>query len=161
MPDAAHDRDAMADDRPDDRLVVERPEVLERPAAAGQDRDRGRLVGPAGGQTVLDVTLDRAQRPDQAARRRLALDLGSDEDDPGQRPAPAEDVADVLPDGAGRTRDDRDRGRSLRERPLARGVEQPFGRESRLERLETEGQVTEPGGLDRLDVQLQRTLRLE
>ena len=40
-------------------------------------------------------------------------------------------------------------------------VEQPLGREPRLQSLEPKGQVAETGGLDRLDVQLQRALRLE
>ena len=48
-----------------------------------------------------------------------------------------------------------------RQRPLARRVEQPFGRESRLQRLEAQGQVAETRRLDRFDVQLQRALRLE
>ena len=45
--DAAHDRQRVRDDRADDPLVVERPQVLERAAAAGEDRDRGRVIGPA------------------------------------------------------------------------------------------------------------------
>ena len=59
--DAADDRDPMGDDGPDDRLVVERPEVLERPAAAGQDRDRGRFVRPSRGDPVVGVALDLAE----------------------------------------------------------------------------------------------------
>ena len=44
---------------------------------------------------------------------------------------------------------------------LAFGREQPFRREPGLERLEAEGQVAEPGRLDRVDVELERALRLE
>ena len=47
------------------------------------------------------------------------------------------------------------------QRPLARGVEQALGRQPRLERLEPQGQVAEAGRLDRLDVELERALRLE
>ena len=48
-----------------------------------------------------------------------------------------------------------------RERALARRVEQALGREARLERLEPEREVAEPGRLERLDVELEGALRLE
>ena len=38
--DAAHERHRVRDDRPDDALVVERPQVLERSPTPGEDRDR-------------------------------------------------------------------------------------------------------------------------
>ena len=56
---------------------------------------------------------------------------------------------------------DRDRARSRRQRPLAGGVEQALGGQPRLERLEPEREVAEPRRLDRIDVELQRALRLE
>ena len=40
-------------------------------------------------------------------------------------------------------------------------VEQPLGRQPRLQRLEAQGQVAEPRRLDRFDVELERALRLE
>ena len=46
-------------------------------------------------------------------------------------------------------------------RRLRADVEQAFGRETRLEGLEAQGQVAQAGRLDRLDVELERTLRLE
>ena len=55
----------------------------------------------------------------------------------------------------------RDRRRPRRKRPLAGGVEQALLRQPRLQRLESERQVTEARRLDRLDVELQRALRLE
>ena len=48
-----------------------------------------------------------------------------------------------------------------RQRPLAGGLEQALGRQPRLERLEAQGQVAEARRLDRLDVELERALRLE
>ena len=159
--DPADDRDAVADDGAHDRLVVECPEVLERPAAAGQDRHRGSLLGQPGGRTLGRVALDLAERRDQAPWRRVALDLGRDQDDAGQRPAASQDVADVLPDGAGGAGDDSDRRRSCGKRPLAGRVEQALRGEPGLERLEPQGQVAEPRRLDRLDVELERSLRLE
>src|SRR4029077_14328668 len=92
---------------------------------------------------------------------RFALELRRDEDDPGQRPAAPEDVADVFPDGAGRAGEARDGRGPRREWPLAGGIEKAFGGETRLERLEPQGQVTEARRLDRFDVDLERALRLE
>ena len=72
---------AMGDDRPDDPLVVERPEVLEGAAAAGEDRQLGRLVGAGrrdrSGSSQL---LEPPERPDDALGRVLALDLARDEE---------------------------------------------------------------------------------
>ncbi len=48
-----------------------------------------------------------------------------------------------------------------RKRPLPGRIEQPFGREPGLQSLEPECQVAEAGRLDRLDVQLERSLRLK
>ena len=47
------------------------------------------------------------------------------------------------------------------QRPLPGGIEQALGREPRLELLEAEGEVAEPRRLQRLDVELERALRLE
>ena len=51
--------------------------------------------------------------------------------------------------GAVERRDDPDRLRIGRQLALARGLEQAFGRELGLERLELEGQVAEAGRLQR------------
>ena len=61
---AAHDGHGVRDHRPHDPLVVERPQVLERAAAAGKDRDRRRLVGPAGREAFGDVPLEPSERGD-------------------------------------------------------------------------------------------------
>jgi len=72
----------VSDEGTNDGLVVERPQVLERPAAAGQDRDRRCLVRPTGGDPGRGIALDLAKCADQAGRRRIALDLRGDQDDP-------------------------------------------------------------------------------
>jgi hypothetical protein len=146
---------------PHDALVVERPEVLQAAAAAGQDRDLGGVAAAPLGAALLDPPFEAAERADDAGRRLVALDLAGDEHDLGQRPAPRQDVADIAPDDAGRAGDDGDRGRPGRERPLARRVEQAFLGELRLERLESERQIAEARRLDGLDVELEGALRLE
>ena len=47
------------------------------------------------------------------------------------------------------------------QRPLARAIEQALGRQAGLERLEPDREVAEARRLDRLDVELERALRLE
>ena len=49
----------------------------------------------------------------------------------------------------------------VRQRSLAGRLEQALGGQPRLERLEAQRQVAEPRRLDRLDVELERALRLE
>ena len=102
VPDAAHDRQRVRDDRPDDPLVVERPQVLERAAAAGEDRQRRGIVAAA---------RPRCRRRHSAPRRRSAVTMLAGAPSPctwaatsttcDERPAAREDVADVAPDGAG------------------------------------------------------------
>ncbi len=161
VPDPGDDRQAVADDRAHDRLVVERPQVLQRPAAAGDDRDLRCLARSTGRDPAVAIALDLAQRGDEAGRRRLALDLGRHEDHAGQRPAARQHMTDVLPHGAGRAGHHGDRRRPRRQRALPALVEQPFSGKAGLERLEPQGQVAEPGRLDRIDVELERALRLE
>ena len=115
MTDAADHRDAVGGDRAYDRFIVERPEILQGAATACQDRHGGRLVGPPGGDPFGGVTLHPPKRSHQARGRILTLDLRGHEEDPGQRPAAPEDMADVLPDGSGRARDHGDGRRSRRQ----------------------------------------------
>ena len=128
---------------------------------------RARIVScgaSSGRPSVRHCSIQRSSRRNarhDARRRVVALDLARDEDDAGQRPAPRQDVADVAPDDAGRARDDGDRRRARRQRPLAGRVEQALLGQLRLERLEPERQVAEARRLDRLDVELERALRLE
>ena len=62
----------MRDDRPDDALVVERPQVLERSPTPGEDRDGRRVVRSAVARRLVDPALQAPQRADDAlpARRR-------------------------------------------------------------------------------------------
>jgi len=69
-------------------------------------------------------------------------------------------VTDVLPHDTGGTGDDGDRRRAGRQAALPRPIEQPLGRQARLERFEPQGQVAEPRRLDRLDVELQAAVGL-
>ena len=158
---ATDHRQRVPDDGTDDRLVVECPEVLERAPTTGQDRHGRRLLRLTGGNPGSRVALDAPEGAHQAGRRAFPLDPRGNQHDPRQRPAPRQDVADVLPDGAGRARDHGDRRGSGRQGAFAGGVEQPFSRQSRLQRLEPEHQIPETGWLDRLHVKLERTLRLE
>ena len=91
----------------------------------------------------------------------VALDLAATSTTRTSGQRRAEDVAMSLPHGAGRAGDDRDRRGPGRQRPLARRVEQALGGQAGLELLEPEREVAEPGRLERLDVQLERALRLE
>ena len=162
MADAAHDRDRVRDDRAHDALVVERPQVLERAAAAGEDRHRRRLVRlPVARRARRSTARAAGSAVTIDAGAAVALDLARDEHDAGHRPAAREDRAHVAPDGAGRRRDDGDRPRLPGQRPLPRRVEQSLRRERGLELLEPDREVAEPRRLERLDVQLQRALRLE
>ena len=159
--DPGHDRQPVLDDRPDDPFVVERPEVLERAAAAGEDRQLGRLGDPSVPIQGLQPALQPAERPDDALRRALALDAARHEEHPRHRPAPGEHRRDVVPDDPGRARDHGDRRGSLRQRSLAVLGEQPLGVEAGLQRLEPDREVAEPRRLDRFDVELDRALLLE
>ncbi len=161
MPDAADDRHGMPDHGPDDRLVVERPEVFERTATAREDRHLRGIAGPAIAFASLDPAPDAIERGDDRRRRRIALHKAGHEQDAGQRPATRDHVVDVVPDRARRARDHGNDGRSVGQRSLSRTLEEPLGREPGFERLEPQRQVTEPGGLERRHVQLVDALRVE
>ena len=149
-------RQRVGHDRPDDPLVVERPEVLEssRRRGRGSSPPARRPPGPRPGSAATWRSTRRsAPTIDSAAP--LALDLAGDEDDPGERPAPGEHVTDVLPDGARRRGDDRDRrAAATGSGRLRAAVEQALGGQPGLELLEPDREVPHPGRLDRLDVEL-------
>ena len=160
---AAHDRHRVRDHRAHDPLVVERPQVLERAAAAGEDRHGRRLV-----RAAVSRRARRSSAPAAGTRSRcyagapVALDLARDEHDAGHRPAAREHRAHVAPDGAGRRGD---RPRSSAAAPgsgrLRAASNRPSVGEPRLELLEPDREVAEPRRLERLDVELERALRLE
>ncbi len=155
MADATDDRHGVPNDGPHDRFVVERPEILERAAAAGEDRHRR-----PGGVRGRDVPPEPIERTGDACGGGLALDLARDEHDTDERPAPREHVSDVVPDRTRRARDDPDEGRSGGQRSFSFDAEEAFLRESRLELLEPDREVAEARGLERLHVQLKGAGRL-
>ena len=117
---------AVGDDRPDDALVVERPEVLEQPPPRARIVTLRSVVGPARRARLLrDPALEPAERRDDARRRR-------------RRPGPGTATRTTRVSGQRRARTwqmsrqttpvglviDRDRRRARRQRPLPRRVEQ-------------------------------------
>ena len=95
-------------------LLVERPEVLQRAAAAGQDDDvRGaaRRPGRSSGRCGAG--------PHDGLLGALALDLAGADHHARQRPAPREHAAHVVEHGARQPGDDADASAARRQRPLA------------------------------------------
>ena len=161
-PTPADDRHGVGDDGPDDALVVERPEVLQRAAAAGEDRH---AAGASSGARP------RARCAIQRSTRRNAVTMLAGASSPwtwaatsttrtsGQRRASTWQMSRQT--APGRARDDRDRrGSDAAAAACAPRRTGPPAVEPRLERLEAQRQVAEPGRLDRVDVELERALRL-
>ena len=133
VPHGRDDGNARRRDRPDDDLLVERPEVLERSAAAPYDQD----VEAAHLVKLLDGAGDLAGR---------ALTLHRDwiEHDGDAGIALMGDLHDV-PDRRARGRGDHpDPAREKRQRSLARRVEQAFSRQPRFELLEGKLERSDP-----------------
>ncbi len=107
-----------------------------------------------------NMALHVPKRADDRLRRPFALHLARDEEHPDHRPAPREHVAHVLPRRTGGRRHHGDDPRSGRQRPLALRREEALGCQLRLQLLESDREVPHPARLDRIDVQLQRALRL-
>ncbi len=106
---AAHHRHRVGHHGAHDPLIVEGPQVLERTAAPGEDRHRGRVLVAALLAAHRGVALDAAEGGHQARRGPLPLHPGRDQHDLDERPAAGQHVADVAPDRARRARDDGDR----------------------------------------------------
>ena len=159
--DAGDNRQRVGDDRSDHALVVERPEVLEGSTSPREDRGHRRICDPSVLAAPLRPAFHPSERPHDALRRPLALDETGREHDLGQRPAPAQDCADVVPDRPRRAGDDRDGRRAFRQRPLPSTIKQAFGGEACLRRLELECQVPESGRLQVNHVQLVDALGVE
>ncbi len=160
--DPADDRDRVRDDGPDHPLVVERPQILEGPAATSQDRHGRRGVRPTLRVTLRDVVRDPPQRADDARR-------APGRPGPGRVPGRPRPAASAAPGRGGcRARPRRSSlvatamtpGRSGSGR-LRAASKRPSRRQLRLERLEPEGEVAEPGRLDRRDVELVDALGIE
>ena len=148
--DGRNHRHRARGDRARDDLLVERPEILDRSAAASDDDD---------------VDAGHARR-----WREIARAMSSAAPSPCTRAgritdcafaiAPAEHLDDVADRGAVERRDDADLARQRRQRPLARLVEQPFGLQPLLQLLEGELQRAEPLRLEVLADDLVLALRL-
>ena len=117
------------DDRPRDPLVVEGPQVLEGPAAAGEDRD----VHPA--RNPPERRRDRRGRV-------VPLDEARTHKDLRERVPPAEDCKDVVHRGPRLRRDEPDAAREPGQRSLPARVEEPLRGEAVADLLE--GQPERP-----------------
>ena len=139
-----------ARDRARDDFLVERPEIFDRSAAAADDDDvDARHARRSARSAARDVR-----------RRALALHARRADDEVRVGVAPAQHLDDVADRRAVERRDDADLARQRRQRPLARGVEQPFGLQPLLQLIERELQRAEPVRLEVLADQLIFALRL-
>ena len=121
-------------DRARDDLLVERPEILDRSAAAADDDD----------VDAVDARRSLCSAARDLERRALALHARRTDDEVRVGVAPAEHLDDVADRRAVERGDDADLARQRRQRPLARGVEQPFGLQPLLQLIEGELQRAEP-----------------
>ncbi len=116
-----------------DRFFVERPEILDRSAAAPDDHDIHAFDAP-----------DLPQRPRYLRHRIVALHAGRADDEMRVRVAASKDFDDVAQRGAVEGGDDPNLPRQRRQRTLAFGVEQPLGLQLFLQLLERELPRAEP-----------------
>ena len=132
MADRRDDGRAQAVDGADQPLVGERQQVLDRPAAAGDDDDLD-----------LGVAVEPAERLHHLGGRPLALHGGVRdlEDDVG--PAPPRVVEDVALGGRAGRGDQADPAGQERQRPLQLAGEQALGREQLAALLEPGQQLAE------------------
>src|SRR5690554_6798208 len=139
VPDNTDHGGAAGGHGPGDHFLVERPEILQRATAPGQDQ--GVEAGPVGP----------FQRLYYLRRRLAALDgRGADHQfDEGR--APAEHADDVTHRRAAGRGDDADPGRVRGQRALALGSEQALGLQPGLERLECLAQCAVAGGFYRIE----------
>ncbi|MDR8853482.1 hypothetical protein FEP99_06531 [Burkholderia pseudomultivorans] len=149
VPDAADDRQLARRDRARKRLVVERPQILDRAAAAAHQQyvDLAPRIGGLHGRDQLlgrARTLHGCRIDDHRDVRRAARERGQH----------------VAQRGGLQRRDDADRTRMSRQRPLALGREQSFGLELRLQAQERLVQAPLPGAPHGLDIELHLAARL-
>jgi hypothetical protein len=125
MPDRRDHRHATNRERADQRLLVERPQILEAAAAAADHQ-----------QVENRQLLRQAQHLDHFRRGAGALHLGGQHDDPPAPAAARENAQEILHGGARGRRDEADRCGHRGKRALALAIEQALGRQPLLERLE-------------------------
>ena len=146
--DAQDDGSLRSEDRPGHLFLVERPEVLDRPAAPSEDHD----VHQPG-------LVERPERLADALGRAIALDQRRREDDLGERVAAAHYVDYVVDDRARRRGDDADPPREAGVSALPSLVEQPLALEASAKLLKLQVEEADTGRLDEVHVELVRALR--
>ena len=144
MADADHDRQPRRADRAGHRFLVERPEVLEGPAAANE-------------QDRIDFCAfrNRGQHRGDALARARTLDRNRIDDNRCVRGAAGQAGQHVAQGRRLQGRDDADASRDPGQWPLGVRVEESLCRELRLEPQELLEQSTLSGPLHRLDAQLE------
>ena len=149
VPDAGDDRHRRGGDGAGDGLLVERPQILERAAAARDDHDvdagMPRHVADGAGDLVAGA---------------LALDAARADQQPQAGVAVGDDAHDVAHRRALERGHDADGPRQQRQRTLARRGEQAFGLEPALQLLEGELERAEPARLEVLTDDLHLAARL-
>ena len=148
MADRRDDRDRARMDRARHRLVVERPEVLERAAAARQQQH----VVARGARCFGDDTRDDRWRLAALHRDREQFDVR-------ERKTPRDHAEHVADRGATGRSHDANTAREARQRSLARRIEQAFRREPRLQKLELAPERAFAGFLEMLDDELKLAAR--
>ncbi len=138
-PTAGDHRHRARGDGPRHDFLVERPEILDRPAAAPDDHDID-AVDPR----------DHPQAARDVLRGALALDARRTNHDMRLGIALGQHRQDVANRRAVKRGDHADLARQHRQRPLARRIEQPGGLEPLLQLLERQLQRAEALGLERL-----------
>jgi len=128
VPDRRNDGQLRRSNGAGEGLVVEAGEVLERAAAAG-DEDQVDLTR---------MLIEPADAGNDGGGASWALDRGGIDEQVEARMAAADDVDDVVQDGAAGGSDHADCARECRQRALAVGVEQALGEQAGLELLEGE-----------------------
>ena len=147
--DAGDDRHGNARDGACDHLLVERPEIFDRSAAAREDDD-----------VDASDTANLPQRARHVRRRVRALHPRRAYDQMDVRVASTEHVDDVADGRAVERGDDADLARQRRQRPLARRVEEPLVLQPFLQLIERELQRAEAVRLEVLAHELVLALRL-
>ena len=143
MPHPGADRPRKTRDRADEGLVVERPELLRRAAAARDDH-----------RVEVAYLREPVERGDQRLDRADALDLRGREHELDAGIAPRHDVLDVTPDRPDRARDDAETPRRRRKGALAFAREETLLGEAALERLQAQIRVSGPGRTQVVDAEL-------
>ena len=144
--DGADDGDLRGGDGPSDDLLVERPEVLQRAAAAANDQD----FQPQS----LVAAVEFPDRSGDLACGGIPLHGNRIQEHFGARPAGINTIGNVLDRGAGRAGDDADPHRVARQGFFAGLVEETLGGKALLHLLEGQLQGADAGRLETVGIKL-------